>query len=90
MAKSRAKELYDEYAADVIRNAAYFTACLYVSPGREVREAPTLAEARRIAREELAPLATHGRRPLIYAVGPSGKTVHVDEDYPDVHATAAA
>jgi hypothetical protein len=42
------------------------------------REAPTIEDARRIARDELLPIAEFGRRPMIYAVSPEGWTIHIE------------
>ncbi|GAA2888005.1 hypothetical protein GGQ99_004780 [Aminobacter niigataensis] len=62
----------DEYNADIIANAAYFTACRKTGVGRyDKREAPTQDAIRTIAAEM-------GRGTIIYAIGPTGRQAFVD------------
>lgn len=62
----------DDFAAQIIAEAAYFTAFVQIAPGQRLRaEAQTQAEAEEIGRQMAAEA---GKPVLIYAVNAAGRS----------------
>lgn len=74
----KSKQLRLEHEAEAIASASYFTVCWFVGRGPtpaplwERKEFPSLSAAREGKRD------TAGRVGIVYAVTPSGMTIHVE------------